>query len=453
MCLGMEDARIAARMKSQLMVSAMSKSSSESSRLASIDAARGAAMLFVCLSHFAASYHFAANAVAGETGDYLRAVGMVASPTFVVVSGMVAGFIAVARKRSFPHFRRKLVDRGVFLLLVGHAVLAFTGVLGGTGLAYSYSIGYVTDAIGVAIIIGPWLVVKLRQRSRILLSAALFALDWGAILFWKPSEGIAGLANQYLVGLLNPADVGVTFLAFPVIPWFAVYLVGTVIGEHVGAFYVRGSHRHAHLLLAKIGVSSLTFGVGAKLALILLRRLVPNFAQVHQNLIPLLSTYQKYPPGPIYVCFYAGAGFLLVAGVLEAERRGIQTFLLNRLRQIGHASLFSYVVQFDLYSVILPRLRLPYTPFWPFLFVFSLVVLTTAAAAWNSIEGNRFLTVGIGPLLERNAIRRLNVHEGQIRVDIAATEEDTQSGGLRVTPTAFDAIYRLSQFQNRKRVS
>src|ERR1700693_4647069 len=396
-----------------------SKSRYQTSRVASVDVARGAAMVFVCLAHFANYYHYVAGA--SEVGDYLVAIGMLASPTFVTVSGVVAGFMSVACGTSFPHFRRKLVDRGIFLLLVGHAVLAFTGVLAGTGFSYTYRIGYITDAIAVAIIIGPWLVVTLQRKTRLLLAGGIFALDWCAILFWPASGTIPVLAKHYLVGLLNPSGVRVSFPAFPVIPWFAVYFVGTVIGERVGAYYAKENRREGDRLLAKIGLASFLIGIGFKLALMLLRHFAPHFAQMHPNLMPLLSTYQKYPPGPIYVCFYAGAGLLLVAGVFEAGRRRIQPFIMNQLRRIGQASFFSYVLQFHLYGVILRRLHLPYTPFWPLLFILSLAVLAAAAAAWNSMEGNRFLTVGIGPLLERNALQRRQMRGDQIRVNIAAT--------------------------------
>jgi uncharacterized membrane protein len=438
-------------MESPLMMPRTTGSTFESSRLASIDAARGAAMMFVCLAHFGNYYPFAS--VGGEVGILLYAIGMVASPTFVTVSGMVAGFMSVARRRSFPHFRRKLVDRGVFLLLVGHAVLASMVVLAGKSLSFAYRIEYITDAIAVAIIIGPWLASKLQQKWRLLLAIGIFAMDWCAILFWQPSAGLPTLAKHYLVGLLNPADLGVRWPAFPVIPWFAVYLVGTVIGEGVGAYYIQERRKEGHQFLAKIGLASFLVGFGIKLAFVLLKHSVPDFVQVHPNLMPLLSNYQKYPPGPIYACFYTGAGLLLVAGVLEAGRLGIQTFLFNQLRRIGQASLFSYVVQFQLYSVMLPRLRLEYTPFWPILFVLSLVVLTAAAAVWNAIDGNRFLTVGIGPLLERNALRRREIRDGQIRVDFSPAAVPARLDGLPVTPTSADAIYRRPEFQERKRVS
>jgi uncharacterized membrane protein len=389
----------------------------ETSREASIDAARGAAMLFVCLSHFAR--YFSLVPGGNTAGVYLTLVGMVASPTFVTVSGMVAGFMFVARSRSFPHFRRKLVDRGVFLLLVGHAALALTGVLSGKSFAFAFSIEYITDAIAVAILVGPWLVDVLGQRSRIFLAAAIFAIDWSAILFWHPIGAGAILAKHYFVGLLNPEDAGVLFLTFPVIPWFAVYLVGTAIGERVGAHYAQERRKDGHMLLAKIGLASFVFSVAIKVVFVLLKLWIPNFAVAHPNVVPLLSSYQKYPPGLTYVCFYAGAGLLLVAGVLEAARRGMQRFLLNQLRQIGQASFFSFVLQFQFYHVLLPRLQLPFTPAWPLLFIVSLVLLALGAAAWNSVEGNRFLTVGIGPLLEHRARQRQALRQQQLVLDTA----------------------------------
>jgi uncharacterized membrane protein len=426
----MEDAPTAGSMQ----LSLTSKARYESSREASIDAARGAAMVFVCLSHFAR--YFTVVSGAGEVGVYLTTVGMVASPTFVTVSGMVTGFMFVARSKSFPHFRRKLVDRGVFLLLVGHAVLGLTGVLSGHSVSSAYRIEYITDAIAVAVIIGPWLMGASRQKSRILLAAGIFAIDWFAILFWHPSLGAATIAKHYFVGLLNPAIAGVPLSTFPVIPWFAVYLAGTAIGERVGAYYAQEKRRDGHLLLARIGFASFVFGAAVKFAFVLLKLSIPNFVLAHPNLVPLLSSYQKFPPGLTYICFYAGAGLLLVAGVLEAARRGMQPFLLNQLRQIGRASFFSYVLQFHLYNVLLPKLQLPYTRAWPLLFVLSLALLAVAAAAWNSIEGNRFLTVGIGPLLERKAGLRRERREQQLVLDVAAGVESINEGPSSLGPVA-----------------
>jgi hypothetical protein len=212
--------------------------------------------------------------------------------------------------------------------------------------------------------------------------------------------------------------------------------MSTVIGVRLGICYAGDRQRQGHLLFAKTGLWILAFGAGVKLALALLKRSDPLFAQAHSDLIPFLSSYQKYPPGPTYLCFYAGIGLLLIASVMEAYSRGIQIFLLNQLRQIGQASLFSYILHAQLYGLILLRLRLPYTPFWPFLFVFSLAVLAASATAWNAMGGNRFLTVGIGPLLEHYALRKQELRDVKsvppppvVAADIPVrTESDVATG-------------------------
>jgi uncharacterized membrane protein len=375
-----------------------------SSRLASIDAARGAAMIFVCLSHFAGNYPFPASA--GDLSSQLYAIGMIASPTFVSVSGMMAGFMSVARADAFGHFRQKLIDRGVFVLFVGHLVLALTVALGASTFAISSRIEYITDATAISVIIGPTLVMQLRGRVRLVLAAGIFAADWCAVLFWSPATPTMILAKHYLVGLLGPNEAGVPFPAFALIPWFAVYLLGTVIGERVGAYYSRHDRVGGHRILATIGVVGFMVGATAKIGLAVAKRYIPDFAQVHPNLFPLLSSYQKYPPGPVYVCFYASAGLLLIAGVMEVGRMGRLQFAFNQLRQIGQASLFCYVVQTALYQVLLPKLHLQPGRLWPLHYLASLVLLALAAAAWNSVDGNRVLTVGIGRMLERRASRR-----------------------------------------------
>ena len=378
-----------------------SKPAKRASRVGSIDSARGAAMLFVCLAHFANAYHFTSGA--DESGGYIVLVGLLASPTFVTVSGFVAGFLAVTRSASFPQLREKLIDRGVFLLLVGHAVLALTGLLTSRGFVAAYRVGYITDVVGFAVILGPWLVTTLPARSRLLLAAVIFAGSWAAVFMWMPT-GVGAIEKQYLIGAPNPADWSSGY--FPLIPWFAVYLVGTTIGQRLGMHYLAKNPIKGHQFIAKVGVASLGFAIFIKGSVLIIKLAVPGLASAHPALVFSMSEYQKFPPGIVYLTFFGGAGMLLVSGVLEMVRRGIQPFLLNQLRQLGLASLFVYVLQFYLYAVLLRSLKLPYSPFWPLLFFVSIVVLTLAARVWNRYESNRFLTVGIGPYLAYRARRK-----------------------------------------------
>jgi hypothetical protein len=97
---------------------------------------------------------------------------------------------------------------------------------------------------------------------------------------------------------------------------------------------------------------------------------------------------------------------------------------MNQLRQLGQASFFVYVIQFYVYGIVLHTLRLPYTPFWPLIFLFTIALLVLVAIPWNWKEGNRFLTVGVGAFLDRADRRRRARHERPIAVD-ALPPEDT----------------------------
>ena len=366
------------------------RSSENSQRFGSIDAVRGAAMLFVFLSHFAAGYYW--PPYAQEAAGYLRALGMLASPTFVLVSGLVVGFLSATNPRGFDELRVKLFDRGVFLLVCGHLLLTLTQAPTLGKFSHAYRSSIITDAIAVAIILGPSTLALLSGTSRIALAAAVFFVDWWAIVQWHPA-GDALTAKMYLVGLINPTVLA-AYPVFPVIPWFAVYLVGTVLGQRVGRMYVQGERKEAHYLVARIGATSFLLAAivhGVAMAI----RHAEHGQQWNMNLLTMVSIYGKFPPGLVYLGFFGGAGLMMLAIIFEIDRARKLAYPLSQLRMIGRSSLFVFTVQYAFYRSVLPKIGLPYTPFWPLIFIASIVLLTKVAAVWDRHQANRFLTVGI----------------------------------------------------------
>ena len=368
-------------------------------RFGSIDAVRGTAMLFVCIAHFTAIYLWRTGA--RELASYLGTVGMIASPTFVIVSGMMVGFFAATNPGAFRDLRLKLLDRGVFILVVGHLLLAITVTRTSSGLAQAYRTSFITDAIAVSVIVAPWLMTALEATPRIAVAASVFLLNWLVVVQWHPAAiGLVTL-KRYFVGTPSGPD-SLETLIFPVIPWFAAYLAATVLGELVGKMYASGDRKGAHLLLARIGgVSVLIAGV-IDAATDGFRRAEAGLVGVDWNPMFFFAIYQKFPPGPVYLGFFGGAGIVLLAVILEIDRRGEFPRVMSQLRQLGRASLFVFIAQFALYVALLGRLHLSYTPLWPVLFVFSIIALMQGAAVWDRYDGNRFLTVGLTSLLRRN---------------------------------------------------
>ena len=374
-------------------------SSERPERFGSIDAVRGTAMIFVCLAHFTGIYLWRTGA--RGLANYLGTVGMIASPTFVIVSGMMVGFLATTNPGGFAGLRVKLLDRGVFLLTVGHLILAITITRSFANFSGALRASFITDAIAVAIIVTPWLVTTMRTKHRILLAICVFCVNWFLVLQWHPGMSFLIVCKRYLIGIPSGFSES-DFLAFPVIPWLAVYLAATALGEMLGKVYAGGDAKRAHVILARMGgIALLVAGTVDGITDVLRRAHISS----NWNEMFFFAIYQKFPPGPIYLGFFGGAGIVLLALMLEVDRRGAFPRVMDELRQLGRASLFTYIAQYVIYVSFLGRLQLTYTPLWPVLFVFSLIVLSRWAAAWGRHNGNNILTVGLSPLVRRFSSR------------------------------------------------
>jgi hypothetical protein len=360
-------------------------------------------MLFVCLSHFTGDYLLRTGPT--QLAEYLAVVSMIASPTFVIVSGMVVGFVARTNPNGFAKLRVKLVDRGLFLLLFGHLFLTLTEIPDPASFAHVYRTSFITDAIGVSIIFGPWLVSGLRPQRRIALAAMIFLADWLLIAFWHPA-GVGSVAKTYLIGLTGSAGQISAVPVFPIIPWFAVYLAATVLGGRVGTMYLRDERKSAHEMIARLGISSVIIAGVLYAAFMTLRASDKGHADWSSPLLTLVSIYGKFPPGVVYLGFFGGAGLLLLAIVFEIDRREKMAAVMQTLRAVGRASLLIFTVQYALYRSVLPRLHLPYTPLWPLAFALSILVLAWLATIWGNHDGNRFLSVGITSWWKREGTRR-----------------------------------------------
>jgi uncharacterized membrane protein len=365
--------------------------SNKPERFGSIDAVRGAAILFVFLSHFTAGYVW--TPASQEIGDYLRTLSMIASPTFVIVSGMVAGFLASTNPDGFGDLRLKLFDRGVFLLVGGHLFLTMMQAPTAEHFGHSYRASFITDVIAIAIMVGPSMVVHLSAVQRIGVAAGVFVADWWMISQWHPL-GAAVTAKLYLIGLTSTTGELSAYPVFPVLPWFAVYLAATVIGERVGKMYVRDERKASHYMLARLGAASFIVTAVAHGAERVAQSIDPAAAW-DMTRLGNLSIYGKFPPGVVYLGFFGGAGLMMLAGIFELDRAGRLPRLFNQLRKLGRSSLFLFTVQYGLYRAILPRLGFSYTPFWPLIFFASVILLALLAAIWDGQSANRYLTVGI----------------------------------------------------------
>ena len=194
-------------------------------RLRFLDASRGLTMFFVLLSHFAWVYFTAPEQ---ETlRAFLVRVGMIATPTFVILSGVVLGTQHHMARAKFGRIRARYIDHGMFLLLFGHVAIKLAVQRFEHGGFELYS----TDVIGVAMILGGILVPKLGTSFRLGVSVTLYVGSWLAVYFWHPAALSSETIKELMFGSLTPTAL--LSGSFPLAPWFAVYLAGSVLGERV----------------------------------------------------------------------------------------------------------------------------------------------------------------------------------------------------------------------------
>jgi uncharacterized membrane protein len=359
------------------------------SRLRYLDAARGAAMMFVFLSHFGDVYRFAAGS---RLPDVLRESGLVATPTFVIISGMLIGYLATARRADFERIRVRFLDRGLFLLTVVH-VLMVLGHVAHLGGISSYL--FITDVVGLCMLIQPWVVTRVSARWRLVASAAIYAGSQFAFYQWHPAGWIAHAAKESLFGTDKP---GIYAYAFPFLPWLSVDLAATVIGERVARLSLKNDGPGISRLILRIGLTLLSIGV-AVAVLQIASRPYPTVADARSGFVRELFSLRKYPPSPVYLMCFGGLGLTAcVWGMFRGEHVPAIGKLFTRLETMGRNSLVAFVVQTYVYYTLVYSLR-DWLPAAAWLLVFgatlSLIVMTTLE--FDRRDWQRWITMGFAP--------------------------------------------------------
>src|SRR5215510_3661523 len=180
-------------------------------RIVAIDAARGTALVLMLASHFGSVYF--RSPAHDSLRSLLADVGMIATPTFVIVSGLLLGFLYRTSGYGFDHLRVKLIDRGAFLLLVGHALIWVSFLPSAGPIPISFS----TDAIAAALIVGPMVIPHTSGRTRLALGACAYLISWAVTLAWRPAGWGANFVEEIIVG--NLTHTVFRWGTFPILPW------------------------------------------------------------------------------------------------------------------------------------------------------------------------------------------------------------------------------------------
>jgi uncharacterized membrane protein len=375
------------------MTAATLRSDAGSRRILPIDAARGLVMLFSCLAHFAWWIH----ATYPEMGTTLAGIGMVATPTFLMLSGAMVGLLCATVAQHQRDLKTQLLNRGLFLLTVGHLFIALAEAHESGGFWHRLRGITVVDEIGFCTVIAAFVVPRLTDRAvciTIARCAALFlAIAWLVNLFWFPAALPLLYAKEILVG----GNISILNLAAhtPVLQYLAIYCIGLPLG-HGFAKYARGeiSLRTTAVQLASIGALL----ASSAIALRALRFAFDQVPALHGRELDLtLMITEKTPPSPAYLLFFGGCGLMLIGAMfrLAQSKQAWSRATLEWLAVIGRASLLVFVLQYFLFWTLPDLLGIHPNELAALLFVVNVLLMRYVAGAWGRARGNRWMTLGI----------------------------------------------------------
>jgi uncharacterized membrane protein len=359
------------------------------SRLSGIDAARGIAMIMVCLSHI--RYHFDE---VPEIYALLTYITRVATPTFLLLSGFVAAHVLSSGRAGA---RIAVIDRALCVLIVGHLLLNIEQ-LPQVGVAeWLLARVTVTDAIALCLIVAA-MCAQLPTRLLLFAGAALALVSWPIAI----TAGTDWTAGQRLLVVMFDVRSGHNNLVDAAIaPYLGVFLIGMGLSKSSKLLIATRQDVLLARRLFMFGIIAVGSVLVAAFLWHELKGVVPSLLGSSETAVlfrQTLNPLQKLPPSPAYLALYGGAGLLIAAACLARRPRVLLEPAVKWAATIGRASLMAFVVQ-DWVLRSVPVLfgfdHLPSPFFWGAYFIGTLLVLHWCAERWDAARANRFLTVGM----------------------------------------------------------
>lgn len=363
-------------------------------RLFELDAARGCAMLLVCLAHFLDIYVLSDVSSRSAFIDVLMLVCRAAAPTFVLISGVLLGYQAAARGAHFEAFRIRLLDRALFLVTVGHIAISWS-FAARFGFGRALAFGQITDTLAFCMLVGVYLVPIMSTRLRLLSGLCLSVVSCLVWPVWHPADPLLRLIKSVLLGPLA-GDPMVFF--FPLLPWLGLYIAGTAMGGWLKdvrpdagvlinkRFFTVSLGMIVGVLAVKAGFMALSYGGAPEL-----------------TWAGYFSIHQKYPPGLLYLVLYGGAALLLLSVLFSTGPSSWMRKGLRLAEPIGRNALPTFIVQFLFYYagfylvVTAVGAVSPWTA--GVLWLISIMAIWGFAKVCQHYRISRFITVGLPRLM------------------------------------------------------
>lgn len=322
-------------------------------RLPALDVMRGLVMILMAIDHASATFNAGRlvtdSVFMWKPGGALpvdqfltRWITHLCAPTFVLLAG-VALAISTERRLRAGHAERSVANhlrvRGLVLLAI--EVLWMSPAMVGPGRV----LFQVLFAIGASLLAMSWL---RRLPDRILLALALVLIAGGEAL-----AGLfvaTGLTDSVPAGLLMVGGFfadGRFVVAYPLLPWLAIMLLGWVLGRKLLVWRERGLDvpRRAAAVLAGWGTAGLLVFAAVRgldgYGNMLLHR--------DDNSLVQWLHVSKYPPSLTFAGLELGLAALLLAALFRLTAGWSR---LGPVGTLGQVALFFYVLHIHVMELV-----------------------------------------------------------------------------------------------------
>ena len=307
-------------------------------RLLALDRLRGLVMVLMAIDHASALFNAGRVVTDGPTlyrpGTVLPAaqfltrwITHLCAPTFVFLAGAALA-LSVARRRALGDDERT-IDR--FIASRG----LFIAALDPLWMSWVFAPGHVLLQVLYAIGLGLVAMVPLRRLPDGIVLATGLALAVGGELLagvlLLVDDGTPGVAASLLV---TGGQIGPVIVAYPLLPWLAIMLLGWWFGR----FVERSGPEHARRLVAVAALIAL--------ATFLVVRGIDGYGNMRLlrddgSLVQWLHV-SKYPPSLAYTTLELGLAAALLAGLLSMG--GAREAVAGPLAALGQTALFFYLL-------------------------------------------------------------------------------------------------------------
>jgi uncharacterized membrane protein len=379
------------------VTSATVERSRERDRVLAIDALRGAAMLFVGISH--TRYYTGAD---HGFASLLKWIGYLAAPAFLLVSGIACGY--QFSKSTSRETVARIVDRGLFVLVVGHLLVCASLWYEVTGNVFQHIV--ITDTIGLCICLSPF-VRHLSARRLFFEGIGLFVVTCVVASYWQPSSAPGKLIGALLFSIYSQ-ELRENGWVTPTLAYFAFFLVGMGIGRLIGEVRTKGQGAGSRTLANRlffVGSMAVLAGVVVNVLGHFGKPAMLHAIEAGERWVAMLlsstEVRQQLPPMPAYALFYCGISTAVLGGLLRILEREPSRLLMGPVQVaavIGRASFLSYICIQWLID-FLPKwigLDASLRPGSALLYlVLVMTVVFVIAGVWDRQRANRYLTFGL----------------------------------------------------------